>query len=436
MTSIAVTAWSVHPGWFAAAAILLWATNLLPEYLVALLFFAAITLFRAAPADVLFSGFQSEAFWLVLGGFVLGTAIRKVGLADRIARGLANALTGSWPQMVAGVVLLTYALAFVMPSNMGRIALLMPIVMALADRAGLHEGSTGRAALAIGVGLGTYELSASILPANVPNLIMTGAAERAYGVTFNYMPYLLLHAPIIGVLKGILIVACLVRMFPASPKPLPPGTEPLRWRAAELRLAVILLLTLLLWMTDAWHGIRPAWIGLVSACLCLLPRVGFLTSDEFAAGANIRTCLFLAGILGLAAVVAWSGLGSRIGDLLISLLPLDPARPAASFASMIGLASVLNFVVTANGLPAVYTPLAQSLADHAGLALPTVLMSQVFVYSTPWLPYQAAPLVVAIGLAKIPTPTAIKACVVTSAISYAVLGPLYYLWFRLLGWVG
>uniref|UniRef100_UPI0034D55E2E SLC13 family permease n=2 Tax=Pseudomonadota TaxID=1224 RepID=UPI0034D55E2E len=75
----------------------------------------------------------------VLGGFVIGSAIRKVGLADRIARGLAAHLTGSWFRMVGGVVLLTYALAFVMPSNMGRIALLMPIILALADRAGLAE---------------------------------------------------------------------------------------------------------------------------------------------------------------------------------------------------------------------------------------------------------------------------------------------------------
>ncbi len=71
-------------------AILLWATSLLPEYLTALLFFAAVAVVHAAPPDVLFSGFQSEAFWLVLGGFVIGSAIRKVGLADRIARGLCR----------------------------------------------------------------------------------------------------------------------------------------------------------------------------------------------------------------------------------------------------------------------------------------------------------------------------------------------------------
>jgi hypothetical protein len=323
-----------------------------------------------------------------------------------------------------------------MPSNMGRITLLMPIVMALADRAGLREGSPGRIALALAVGLGTYELSASILPANVPNLIMTGAAERAYGVHFNYLPYFFLHAPVIGLLKGIIIVICLVLMFPASPAPIEGEAERVEWTAAERRLTVILLVTLLLWITDSWHGVRPAWVGLVAACLCLLPRVGFLNSGEFVAGVDVRTCIYLAGILGLAAVVAWSGLGNEIGNALIPHLPLDPAHPASAFASIIGLASAMNFVVTANGLPAVFTPLAQLLAEHAGLSLSTVLMSQVFAYATPLLPYQAAPLVVAAGLAKVPTRAALMACLVIGLISFVVLGPLNYLWFRALGWIG
>jgi di/tricarboxylate transporter len=68
---------------------------------------------------VIFGGFASSAFWLVFSGFVLGIAIRKTGLADRAARALSSRLTDSWPLMVASVVLLSYALAFVMPSNMG-----------------------------------------------------------------------------------------------------------------------------------------------------------------------------------------------------------------------------------------------------------------------------------------------------------------------------
>jgi hypothetical protein len=206
--------------------------------------------------------------------------------------------------------------------------------------------------------------------------------------------------------------------------------------SAEWRLSAILLVTLAFWMTDTLHGIRPAWVGLVSACLCLLPRIGFLNGEEFAAGVNVRTCIYLAGILGLAAVVAWSGLGAAIGDAIIPLLPLSPEHPAADLAAMTGLASLLNFVVTANGVPAVFTPLASSLASHTGLSLAAVLMSQVFAYGTPLLPYQAAPIVVAAGMARVPAAAAVKLCLLVGLISFVVLAPLYIAWFRVLGWIG
>lgn len=82
--------------------ITLWASARLPEYLVALLFFAAVMVLQLAPAAVTFSGFASSAFWLVLSGFVLGTAIRSTGLADRLANRLLPHLAGSWLRLVGG----------------------------------------------------------------------------------------------------------------------------------------------------------------------------------------------------------------------------------------------------------------------------------------------------------------------------------------------
>lgn len=66
--------------------------------------------------------------------------------------------------MVASVVLLSYALAFVMPSNMGRIALLMPIVAAMARRAGIADGSRGWFGLALAVGFGTFSCQRRFCP--------------------------------------------------------------------------------------------------------------------------------------------------------------------------------------------------------------------------------------------------------------------------------
>lgn len=385
---------------------------------------------------MIFSGFSSSAFWLVLSGFVIGTAIRKVGLADRVAGLLAPRLVGSWPALVAGTVGLTYALAFVMPSNMGRIAVLMPVVMALADRAGLPAQGRGRTGLALVVGFGTFQLSASILPANVPNLVMVGAAESAYGIRLAYLPYLALHAPVLGLLKGAVLAGCVVRLFAPGPlAPVAAGAAPAPVSAAEVRLAILLIATLVLWMTDSLHGVTAAWIGLAAACLCLLPRVGFLSGDEFAAGVNVRTCLYIAGILGFAAFVARIGLGDRVGEALLPWLPLDPARPAASVAGLLGLATVLNVVVTANGVPALFTPLAHGLAEASGLPLATVLMVQVIGYATPLLPYQASPVVVAMGMGRVPARDGLRLCLAVAAVTAVVLVPLDILWFRALGWL-
>ncbi len=417
------------------ATVILWATARLPEYLVALLFFAAAAVLRLAPSEAIFSGFASPAFWLILSGFVLGAAIRKVGLAERAASGLAALLTTSWPRMVGLVVLVSYALAFVMPSNMGRIALLMPIILALARRAGLEAGGRGQVALALAVGVGTFQLSASILPSNVPNLVMAGAAERAFGLRFAYLPYLLLHGPVLGLLKGAVLTAAIVWLFPAQPQPVPPPPRAEPLSADERRLVALLLVTLALWMTDSLHGVSPAWVALAAACLCLLPRVGFLSGEEFARDVNLRTCLYIAGILGLAAVVSATGLSDQLGRALLAVVPLDPTRPAVDFAAIVGLTSVLNFAVTASSVPALITPLGDQLARGAGFPLASALMIQVIGYATPLLPYQASPIVVAMGMGGVSVRDGTKLCLVLAAVTFLVLAPLDYAWFRLLGWI-
>ncbi|WP_243079289.1 SLC13 family permease [Pantoea sp. MQR6] len=418
-----------------AVTIILWATARLPEFITALLFFAAAMLLHIAPAESVFSGFSSPAFWLVLSGFILGLAMRKVGLADRWASFLSVALSQSWPRMVSGVITLSYLLAFIMPSNMGRIALLMPVVAAMANQVGIKEGTRGWIGLALAVGLGTFQLSSSILPANVPNLVLIGAADNAFHLHFNWMPWWLLHTPVLGIAKGILLIITIIYLFPAKPVHRITRPDTSAFTAAEWRLMFITALTLLLWITDGWHGISPAWIGLAAACICLLPKVGFIDGNEFANGVNFRTCLYVAAILGVTTVVVDSGLGEAIANGLLAITPLAPDSPFISFISLNALTSALNFVVTANGVPAMFTPMAQQFADASGFSLTTVVMIQVFAYATPLLPYQASPIVVAIALGKVPVREGVKLCLLVAIVSALILLPLNYLWFLLLGYV-
>ena len=421
------------PSLIVGVTIVLWATSLLPEFITALLFFTAAMTAKIAPPETVFGGFASSAFWLVFSGFVLGVAIRKTGLADRAARALSAKLTDSWVLMVASVVLLSYALAFVMPSNMGRIALLMPIVAAMAKRAGIPDGSRAWFGLALAVGFGTFQLSATILPANVPNLVMSGAAEGSYGIHLNYLPYLLLHTPVLGILKGVILISLICWLFPGQPQA--PREEAISapMSREEKRLAWLLAVVLTMWVTESWHGIGPAWTGLAAACVTLLPRIGFINGDEFSTGVNIRTCIYVAGILGLAITVTQTGIGSAVGEALLRVMPLDPANPFTSFLALTGITTALNFIMTANGVPALFTTLAQSFSDATGFPLLSVIMIQVLGYSTPLLPYQASPIVVAMALGKVPARAGMLFCLALAVVTYLILLPLDYAWFSVLG---
>ncbi len=429
--------WFTHPLFLPSIivgiTIVLWATSLLPEFITALLFFTAAMTAKIAPPEVIFGGFASSAFWLVFSGFVLGVAIRKTGLADRAARALSTKLTDSWMLMVASVVLLSYALAFVMPSNMGRIALLMPIVAAMAKRAGIADGSRAWFGLALAVGFGTFQLSATILPANVPNLVMSGAAEGSYGIHLNYVPYLLLHTPVLGILKGVILIGLICWLFPGAPKPPQnlASSEPMG--RDEKRLAWLLAAVLVMWVSESWHGIGPAWTGLAAAVIVMLPRVGFITGEEFSTGVNMRTCIYVAGILGLAITVTQTGIGNAVGEALLQVMPLDKESPFTSFLALTGITTALNFIMTANGVPALYTTLAQSFSDATGFPLLSVIMIQVLGYSTPLLPYQASPIVVAMGLGKVPAKAGLLLCIALALATWLILLPLDYLWFSLLG---
>jgi len=171
----------------------------------------------------------------------------------------------------------------------------------------------------------------------------------------------------------------------------------------------------------------------VAACVTLLPRIGFINGEEFSKGVNIRTCIYVAGILGLAITVTQTGIGRAVGDALLHIMPLDPQNPFTSFLALTGITTALNFIMTANGVPALYTTLAQSFSDATGFPLLSVIMIQVLGYSTPLLPYQASPIVVAMALGKVPARAGILLCLALAVATYLVLLPLDYLWYQILG---
>jgi anion transporter len=414
----------------------LWATSSLPEYQTSLLFFVFALLFEIATPTEVFSGFASGALWLVFAGMVIGMAIALSGLSDRLAFWLSQHINHSYPVLISGLVIIGTTLGFVMPSSIGRLVMMIPIGLSLAKSCGFSEGSQGRSGIIMAIIFSCHLPTYTILPSNIPNMVMAGSAETIYGMHFSYTDYLLLHFPILGLLKAIIIAALVIKLFPAVTQPHASTArfeQPKALIQRQKRISVVLVLSLIFWLTDTWHGINPAWVGLAAATWLLLPKVGIVDSATFNQQMNVSLLIYIAGVLALGALVNNSGLGKWLAEGIETLLPLAPDQNLTNFLSLSGLAFLTGMFATLPGVPAVLTPLAGDLAEQTQLSVQAVIMTQVIGFSTILFPYQSGPLIVGMQLAKEPLMKLMKVTIPLTLITWLVLIPLDYLWWELLG---
>lgn len=429
---------AVHGAALCIAVMALLATGSVPEFVAALVFFAVAVLFAVAPAQTVFAGFASSGFWLVFGGLMIAAGVRHTGLAVRLARRITGRIGGSYSALIVSVAALGLALGFLMPSTLSRVLIMMPIVLAIADRVGFAPGTNGRAGMVLTCSFVTMVPGFAILPATVPAMVLSGSSDTLYGYVPTYGVWLLLHFPVLGLVKAVVITIAVIRLFPdrvglgeAAPEP------DLTAAGGQQRLMALLLATALaLWATDFLHGISPAWVALGIGTFCVLPFVGIVQPKTFNEQVNLAPLIYVAGMLGIGAVIAETGVGDYVAQHALAVLQLAPTDHVRTFASITGLSALLAMLTTQPGVAAVLTPLAGTLADAAALPVPAVLMMTVVGYSTVILPYQTPPLIIAMQLGQVPIAAGNKLCLAVLAVTVVVLLPLDYLWWRALGWIG
>ena len=414
-------------------AIAFWATGTLPIGVTAIAYLLLAMLLAVQPAEVVFSGFQSGAFWLVFAGMIVAVAVRSSGLGARIAQRLTTRIGASYRAILGTVAVAATTLNFIMPSGMGRILVLVPIVLAMADRYGFTADRPGRSGMIMVATAVSFAPSGAVMTALLPNLVMVGAAENLYEIKFSYATYLLAHFPVMGALRALSIVMISAIMFRDTPEPVVNTTAPDAMSLQEVRLAVILGLTLVLWLTDSAHGIAPAWIGLSAAVILLIPALQLSPANTLSNNLDYNSVFYTAGVLGMGAVISGSGLASQLGSWLTVALPIVPDADGANFFVLSLLAFALGPLITNPAIPAVLSPLAAAFAGLSKLPVDMVLMTQVAGFSNVIFPYQASPVIIGMTLGGVSLRAGTRLFLVLTLVTLIILLPLQYAWWKTLG---
>ena len=418
-------------------AIGLWSTAVLPSSFGSLIFLFVAVILAIAPPRVVFSGFHSGATWLVFGGLVLGLGVKKTGLDTRFVRSLLANFPKSYFGMIYGVFWIGTSLAFIIPSASGRVALLVPIMAALARELGFNDNSAslrkGRTGLILAATMGTMVPAFNILPANVPNMALYGAVDNVLKIQLSFTEYIWLNFPVMGFFPLIVYPAVIALLFWDTPTYEESKKHSNLWSGEEQRLLIILSIALILWMTDSLHGVSPAWISLGAAILCLLPRVGMLSPTVIGEDINYSPVLFLAGVIGLGAIANHVGLGTLVAENILNILDLNKGNDFQNYVSISITGMIIGLFTTMPAQPPIMVAMTSVLAEATGWSQLSIIMTAITAWGVFPFFYQAPPVVVAVALGNLKISDVTKMLLVYMVIGILFKLPLHFLWGQYLG---
>ena len=420
-----------------AMTVTLWATMAIPQPAAAMLFVALVLATNAAPPKAALSGLMSSSIWLVFGGLLIGTAAERTGFGRFVARRFLGSFRSTYASLVFGVLLGSTVLSFLVPSNMGRLAITVPVVMALAKDSGYGLGTSGYIGLVITVVVGNFTVAQGVLPGNLLNVMIVGAGETLYGLNFSYMHYLLMCGPVLGLIKAFVVWRAVIWLYPAPPPKTDSGESATEVLSPDARrVSMILGAAILLWATDFLHGIKPGWIALAAGLLCLAPRVGVMPLSELF---NIRRMLIIfwvSTVLSLAAVLTESGASTLISHVLTSFAGIEGRSAAYGYFTIAYLSSLMAALSTFGGAVPTMAVTASEVSAATGLPLDTAVLSIAAGMSALFFPYIAAPIVVGLMMGKVSQREATRFTLLLASLSCTIIIPLNALWWWLIGAFG
>jgi DASS family divalent anion:Na+ symporter len=294
-TALAITAFTI----------VLWAFGVMNNGVASVLMMALLIPAGARPALV-FSGFSSGSWWVLLAVLYYGFAMQKTGLAARISYYILSLFPASYSGILAAFFVIGTVLSLGIPSMTVRTAIMVPIAWALVQSLDLKPRSKGSALIM----LTTIEMAVvpgcGLLYGSLYGPVVASMFEVKH-LPLSYLAYArVLELPVLALCALIVFgnqwVLKPERALNASPEFVRTKLRELgSFKRAEMITAAIVACSIIFWATDRWHHLPSFFIGMVG--LSIFALAGIVGNADIAGGISWTLLLFMGGIFSLGNVL-------------------------------------------------------------------------------------------------------------------------------------
>ena len=389
------------------AAIILWITEAIPNYLTSLIVIMMIVLTGVTSDKEAYAQLGHPVMWLNILSFILASMLVKTQVAKRFAIWFVLKFGKSTNGIILSFIVINIVLSAFISATTAKAAILLPIFMVVAAIYGASEGHRNNFGRNLVLqNLFQINLGAnSFLTGSGATLLAGALIGGALGISsVSYQDWFMAAFPmnIILILIGWFVGSKI--FFPLKKEERVPqidgGMDRLRdelhklgkMTGQEYKAVAIFMTVLILWATGDYHGIGQTAVAFMGAVVALLPKIGIVKWNDVDIPWHLL--LFSAGAYTLGAGLEATGLPGTMINALFSTVGIGAHTPFWVIY-LILTASILLFSLIFESktmLTLIFVPIAIGVAQSNGypvmsLAFPVALLvGHVYV-----LPFNSKP---------------------------------------------
>jgi anion transporter len=367
-------------------AVVWWATGVTHPGYTALLLLLSWVLTRTAEPAVVFRLWTTPLIYIVVGGYMIATAVENSGLGKRIAYHFILRFVNGFTSIVAAGYLLGFVLSIMIPHPWPRSFMIMAVMGIIIKATKLEP----KYAASIGLSVFASSVPVSMILLTGDSMINTVALNFS-GLEASWLKWAF-YMGVPGVVASVLTFLMQIMVFKAPPsfqiekdeirkqlRDLGPMSR------AEKAVLTWVVIAILFWATDSLHHIHPGWIALGTGIILALPRVGDVLKAPDWGKFGLGTLFFVTAALGIGTVGAVTGMNKWLASVLlpssvphnIYVLALIVTLFAMAIHMCLGSALAVMGIVTptiiAFTTPTGLNPLVPALMVYTAVAMHFVL---------------------------------------------------------------